>query len=323
MNDVYIIRDVLSKSELLAFKIECDSYRTIMKDTDPSQFGAAIDVFENSHIDEFSKARRDPLSYFKERWRGRHPDDKDADLIRTFLLEKLPAIICSLYSTDQLHIFNESYIVKEPQSQIAFRWHIDSDEQLGAIPLASRSPYYSAWCALDDTNFQNGSLAFPLGTKFTQLILGNEEKSKGNEFVAARNSCDTTDFSILSPAETDDGLILTVEAGTIVLFSSSKWHKSGDNTTSNPRRVLYVQYSPHIITSSGSYSEVSAFNANNDDISDSQEIKNEMAKTDMNFDTSSVGNIKQDKCPLCFAVDCSPNDMAVRLYSDNDRNTVE
>jgi hypothetical protein len=312
MSNVFVITDVLSKSELLAFKTECDFYRKVMRDTDPLQLGAAIDIFENSHIDEGSKIRRDPHSYFEERWRGRKPDDEDANLIRSYLLTKLPAIICKIYSCHQLYIFNESYIVKEPQSHVAFRWHIDSDEQLGAIPLGSRSQYYSAWCPLDSTNIHNGSLAFPFGTKFTNLVLGSEIESKGTKFVSGDALCGTVDSSVVSPSESDDGLILTVEAGTIVLFSSGMWHKSGDNTTIDPRRVLYVQYSPDIITSSGSYSERSAFDASENISNNACEIENEIIKSNLTIDKE----IRRDKCPLCFAVDCSPNDIGARLYDE-------
>jgi hypothetical protein len=314
MNNVFVIKDVVSKLELLAFRTECDFYRKVMKDTDPLQLGAAIDIFENSHIDESSKIRRDPHSYFEERWCGRKPDDEDADLIRSYLLTKLPAIICKIYSCHQLHLFNESYIVKEPQSHVAFRWHIDSDEQLGAVPLRSRSQYYSAWCPLDSTNIHNGSLAFPFGTKFTNLVLGTEIESKGTEFVSGNALCGTEDSAIVSPSESDDGLILTVEAGTIVLFSSGMWHKSSDNTTIDPRRVLYVQYSPYIITSSGSYSEESAIDASENISNTACGIGSEISKPNLSFDKER----RRDKCPLCFAVDCSPNNIGARLYDEID-----
>ena len=257
MSTVYIVTDLFSKNEVELFSTECNFYRNILKDTDLSDFGAAIDIFEDSQLCESDAARYDPQSFFTERWRNYYPGVADSEAIRHILSTKLPSIICGIYSCEHLHIFNESYIVKDSNSQIAFRWHTDSDEQLGAIPRVFRPEYFSAWCPLDDTNTDNGTLAFPIATNIVSLKFQNSGGENNCFFVKSHGTVADIPAGVpiflpsalpLCPTDDEVGLSVEVKAGSVVLFSSNTWHRSGDNTTELSRRVLYVQYSPCAIT---------------------------------------------------------------------------
>lgn len=260
-----MIKGALTSRELLKFSEECNYYRSAIGNSDLSELGSAIDIFEEFNLSETHSARYDPGSYFDERWRKKHPVDEDKAIVKSFLLVKLPSIVSMAYGCDKLHIFNEVYIVKEPLSQVAFRWHTDAEEQLCALPMSHRSTYYSAWCPLDSATVENGTLAFPVGTNIVELDLEDATKdpylksfatksltqNADNEVTQVQIS-DTLQSSCSQPSDNDDGLLLTVDPGTIVLFSSTMWHRSGDNRSQLPRRVLYVQYSPTVITSSSS-----------------------------------------------------------------------
>ena len=333
-----MISGVLSSEELRAFTAECCFHRSILKDTDLSNLGAAIDIFEDSQLPDSDKRRVNPDAYFTERSRNYPLGVDDYQTIRHFLTSRLPSFVCNIYLCEELHIFNESYIVKDPKSQIAFRWHTDSNEQLGAIPIAFRPKYYSAWCPLDDTNAGNGTLAFPTGTKVIYLQL-NDDPSHSYEPMSNSPTISLCKRSTLStvfvePEENDDGLLINVKAGSVVLFSSNTWHRSGDNNSSSPRRVLYVQYSDEIISASTGASVAAKAQSSGSVLSKAQRTDDHAGNKRLNGDRlDSIGNIATTEClyreiarsarssgshkspsgienvrleyPLCFAVPCS------------------
>jgi ectoine hydroxylase-related dioxygenase (phytanoyl-CoA dioxygenase family) len=52
----------------------------------------------------------------------------------------------------------------------------------------------------------------------------------------------------LCPEETEKGNEQELPKGSVVLFSSKVWHRSGINLEREPRRVFYAQYSPQPIS---------------------------------------------------------------------------
>ena len=342
MSIVYIIKDLFTQEEMEVFSAECDFYRKILKHTDLSELGAAIDIFEDSRLCESETARYDPNSYFLERWRNYHPGKKDCEIMRYFLSTKLPSIICGMDCCKRLYIFNESYIVKDSNSQIAFRWHTDSDEQLGAIQPIFRPDYFSAWCPLDDTNIDNGTLAFPTATTFVTLKYQNKCADGNRIFPESRTDIPSVIPILIPsalheiPAEDELGISVEVKAGSVVLFSSNTWHRSGDNTTELSRRVLYVQYSPCPITAtSAPFTESSCqkiFATQNPSQQDSlreDSLKIHGGDVDTNISAKILHqNLNDDpvryfrasqhipdsdakkmavqEYPLCFAIPCSP-----------------
>jgi ectoine hydroxylase-related dioxygenase (phytanoyl-CoA dioxygenase family) len=55
----------------------------------------------------------------------------------------------------------------------------------------------------------------------------------------------------LCPEETEKGKELELPKGSVVLFSSKVWHRSGINLERESRRVFYAQYSPQPISVPG------------------------------------------------------------------------
>ena len=257
---VYVISNVLPVEYLDAISTECNMLRQCQTEKDLSNFGAAIDLFENTQLNETHKARRLEDAYFEERWKQKNEMSlslSNREYIRDTLIKLLPSIVSYIYGVETLYLFNESYIIKEVDSRLAFRWHTDSEEQLAAVPLNNRDVYFSAWCALNDCNADNGVISFPTDTivkrlsclnnnRFLQICsLNNSDESSSLPEDGSHGMVD------IEPNENDCGLELEVKAGSIVLFSSTIWHRSGCNLSNSVRMVLYAQYSENVLTTSG------------------------------------------------------------------------
>jgi Phytanoyl-CoA dioxygenase (PhyH) len=310
MNNVYIVRGALSSNETQCFGAECDILRKTIGNCDLSELGCSLDVFENSVLNDNHRARYDPDAYFRERWHENAPEENDTEAMRNFLLRKLPSIISKIYSCEKLHIFNESYIVKEPDSQIAFRWHTDANEQLAAVFPAHRSEYFSAWCPLDKATAENGTIAFSNNTKIIELEMNNCAATTAYNSSSLTFITDDPEKKIICPSEDDDGLMLTVKIGTIVLFSSNTWHRSGHNRTLYPRRVLYIQYSPIVISTTSVSPEVahltSCVTKNSEEHSKSTQSIGKNSDSDQN-----------SRIPLSFAIPCVLDASSIELFHND------
>ena len=310
MNNVYIIRGAMSSNETKCFGAECDILRKTIGNCDLSELGCSLDVFENSVLNDNHRARYDPDAYFRERWHENIPEENDAEAMRNFLLRKLPSIISKIHSCEKLHIFNESYIVKEPDSQIAFRWHADANEQLAAVFPLHRTEYFSAWCPLDKATAANGTIAFSNNTNIIELEMSSHASSNAYDSSSLTFLTDDHEKNNICPSEDDGGLMLTAEIGTIVIFSSNTWHRSGHNRTLYPRRVLYIQYSPIVISTTSASPEVAQL--------DSCATRN---SEEYSKSTQSIGNNSDSKqnlnIPLSFAIPCVLDVPSIELFHND------
>jgi Phytanoyl-CoA dioxygenase (PhyH) len=304
MTTVFIIHDLLSRSECDAFREECDSWRAALSNRDLTNYGTSIDLFEDSSLSERHPARKYVDAYFTERWKYLMPSDSShRDIMRRFLTEGLPSIVQALYEVEHgVYLFNENYIIKESGSNIAFRWHIDAEEQLAALMgSSSKYEYYSAWCALDDVSEQNGTIYFPDDTEFityqAKIVQQSDSRHIGLCLVPTVPSL-TSDMRVaasVQPSEDSEGIPVEASAGSVVIFSSTAWHRSGINTTDQCRRVLYAQYSPEIIRASGRR-----------ETSSSDVELGKRKHSDLDGTTCDKHSSESDKeGPLCFAIECT------------------
>ena len=310
MNNVYIVRDALSSNEIQCFGAECNILRKVIGNCDLSELGCSLDVFENSVLNDDHKARYDPDAYFRERWHENVPKENDAEAMRNFLLTKLPSIISEIHSCKKLHIFNESYIVKEPDSQIAFRWHTDANEQLAAVFPAHRSEYFSAWCPLDKATAENGTIAFPNNTNVIELEMNSHTASNQYSSSSLTFITDDSEKNNICPSEDDGGQMLTVEIGTIVIFSSNTWHRSGHNRSLYSRRVLYIQYSPIVISTTSFSPEVAQLTSCV--TRNSEEHSRSTQSVGKNSDSERNASI-----PLSFAIPCVLDISSIGLFHND------
>ncbi len=149
-------------------------------------------------------------------------------IMTDFLFSPLMAEICRATLGDTAYLFNEQYVVKAADSDSKFAWHQDS----GYVGHYHRG-YLSCWCALDDMSVENGTVyILPYsrdGRATTDEIIDHEVEAQSNDKVGYKGA--------------DPGEPAIVPAGSIVVFSSRTFHRSGANMTDAYRRCYLAQYS--------------------------------------------------------------------------------
>lgn len=146
-----------------------------------------------------------------------------------FLFSDLMADICRATIGENAWLFCEQYVVKAAEKGMAFSWHQDS----GYVRRPHR-PYVSCWCPLDDVNEENGTVyLLPYSRAGTRDRIEHVKQEGTNDLVGYHGD--------------DPGEPVNVPAGSIAVFSSTCFHRSGINTSPNPRRVYLAQYSPDAI----------------------------------------------------------------------------
>jgi hypothetical protein len=166
METVIVVENFLSEEEItfLLSDIELFSYCYDHFRDDLSEYGSALDPFEMINIAPNSSIRSTKNDYLRARWKyveekmNINIDQAYSDEFNSLVFVKFPSLIKS-FGISELFLFNEQYIVKDPDSMIAFRWHRDESEQLNAF-LTEKPRYFSLWCNLDNVNNQNGTISF-------------------------------------------------------------------------------------------------------------------------------------------------------------------
>ena len=148
-----------------------------------------------------------------------------------FIYSPLMAEICRATMGDRVWLFNEQWVIKGADVGMKFAWHQDSGYITSHDPTVKHKPYLSCWCALDDVDERNGTVYIlpheRAGTKET--IFGHTREAGTNDLVGYTGD--------------DPGIPVIAPAGSIAVFSSFTFHRSGSNSTSRMRRVYLAQYS--------------------------------------------------------------------------------
>lgn len=135
------------------------------------------------------------------------------------------AEICRVTLGPDAYLFNEQFVIKAAEKGMKFDWHQDS----GYVPFPHRE-YLSCWCALDDMTIENGTVyMLPYGRAGIRQTATHTRKADTNDLVGYTGD--------------DPGDPVICPAGSIAVFSSNCFHRSGTNTTSKMRRVHLAQYS--------------------------------------------------------------------------------
>ena len=150
-----------------------------------------------------------------------------------FLFADYMADICRATIGPDAFLFCEQYVVKAAEKGMPFSWHQDS----GYVKIPHK-PYLSCWCALDDMTEENGTVyILPYARAGTKTKIEHTKDEKTNDMVGYTGG--------------DPGEPVICPAGSIAVFSSTCFHRSGFNKTNKPRRVYLAQYSPHTILRDG------------------------------------------------------------------------
>lgn len=166
------------------------------------------------------------ITHYKKRYfisnQWRH-----SQAITDFVFSDLMADVGRATLGDDVYLFNEQYVVKAADVGTKFAWHQDS----GYIGHYHR-PYLSCWCALDDMSIENG----------TVYVLPYERAGMTADDLFDHTVEDGSNDKIGYHGD-DPGIPAIVPVGSIVVFSSRTFHRSGPNTTDQMRRVYLAQYS--------------------------------------------------------------------------------
>jgi len=151
---------------------------------------------------------------------------KDRPQLGKFIFSDLMAEICRGTIGSEAYLFWEQFVVKGSEKGSAFAWHQDSGYCDGP-----HKPYVNCWIPLDDVSEENGTLYI-----LPYSIAGTKERI---EHKVMPNSNERVGYFGEHP-----GVPVICRAGSVAVFSSTSFHRSGTNQTHRLRRIYSIQYSP-------------------------------------------------------------------------------
>lgn len=203
----FIMEGVIPEEHLAFLRSECDRFIEL---ANAEMDQAGTDVVGLNH--------RNSRYFIAKRFR-------ESPLLPRFLFSDLMAEICRATIGDTAYLFWEQFVVKCAEVGMKFNWHQDS----GYVGHDHR-PYVSCWCALDDVTEENGTVyILPFSRAETRQRAEHVREAASNDLVGYHGD--------------DPGVPVIGPAGTIAVFSSVTFHRSGANTTPGIRRVYLPQYS--------------------------------------------------------------------------------
>ena len=131
-------------------------------------------------------------------------------------------IVLPLVGTGDARLYWEQAVAKPPQARTELPWHQDN----GYTPLVPEE-YLTCWLSLDDAVVDNGCL---------WVIPGSHKQGTMKHHNGAGP------FRVGHDGPDVDGVPVPVSRGSVLVFSSLLMHRSGPNTTDDPRRAWILQY---------------------------------------------------------------------------------
>src|SRR3546814_258035 len=222
-----IIPDFLDSAELEAVRLACNQ---------------SIEAVENNMRAQGIKEDRINVlgkKYFINNARETFPE------LKRIIFNEKTAGICKATIGDNAYLHNEQFVVKMTDTATSFAWHQDSGYSVYQGGAEEHKPYVTFWIALDDMSSANGTISvLPYPRSPSRGLIKHVWKNEVNAMVGYDGE--------------DEGDLVEVKAGSLVVFSSFLLHKSGANTTTNPRRSYFVAFTPELFThadkSKGMYS---------------------------------------------------------------------
>jgi ectoine hydroxylase-related dioxygenase (phytanoyl-CoA dioxygenase family) len=155
---------------------------------------------------------------------------KERPELGKFIFSNLMAEICRATIGNTAMLFWEQFVVKGMDTKGAeLAWHQDS----GYVDHP-HSPYVNVWIPLDDVSEKNGT-----------IYLLSYDKAGTREKVPHKpvpNSNDRVGYF-----GSEKGEPFVASAGSVAVFSSTVFHRSGANFTNKMRRAYAIQFSPEAI----------------------------------------------------------------------------
>lgn len=142
-----------------------------------------------------------------------------------FIFSDVMADITRATLGDSVYLFHEQFVVKAAEKGESFSWHQDS----GYVGFPEHKPYLSCWVALDDVSEENGTVyMLPYDRAGTREYVQHGRNDENNDMIGYLGD--------------DPGVPVICPAGSIAVFSSTVFHRSGPNKTDKMRRIYLPQY---------------------------------------------------------------------------------
>lgn len=156
--------------------------------------------------------------YFASRCYNQRPE------LGQFIFSELMAEICRATIGDEAMLFWDQYVVKGTDKDSTFSWHQDSGFVHMECPM-----YLTCWITLDDVTLENGTVfLLPYSQVGIRTLVRHIRDERTNDMVGYFGK--------------DPGVPVIIPAGSIAVFSSYVFHRSGPNLTDRQRRVFLAQY---------------------------------------------------------------------------------
>jgi ectoine hydroxylase-related dioxygenase (phytanoyl-CoA dioxygenase family) len=207
----FILERAIPKNQLQIVENACDHLIDLMHQE--------MDALGTDHIHISHRGKRYHIS--KKYDQAPHLDE--------FVFGDLMAEICRSTIGNNAYLFYDQYVVKAAEKGIKFSWHQDS----GYLGFSHR-PYVTCWCAVDDMTLANGTaFVLPYSSIGIRSLVEHVRDPETGDMVGYFGK--------------EEGVAAVVPAGSVVVFSSLAFHRSGANSTNKMRRAYVTQYSPDVI----------------------------------------------------------------------------
>lgn len=203
-------------------RVLSDEHLQILRDACEHLIGLMHEEMDRLGVDHIHISHRGKRYHIAKKY-------DQAPRLAEFVFGDLMAQICRATIGPTAYLFYDQYVVKCAEKGIKFSWHQDS----GYLGFPHR-PYVTCWTAVDDMTLENGTAyVLPFSTVGIRTLV---------EHVRDPETGDKTGYF-----GREEGVPLVVPAGSVAVFSSLSFHRSGANTTDQMRRAYVTQYSPEPI----------------------------------------------------------------------------
>jgi ectoine hydroxylase-related dioxygenase (phytanoyl-CoA dioxygenase family) len=202
----FVLEGAMPPAQLAALQSECGRF-IAERDAEMEAQGIAVDGITH-------KGRR----YFLAR------NFAKSAVCHEWLYGDLMAEVTRKTLGPEVQLFLDQFVVKGPEVGMKFGWHQD-----GGYVGYPHAPYLSCWVALDDMCEANGTISvLPYDRAGGTAIRAHLAEQGTNDKIGYHGD--------------DPGDLVIIPAGSVVVFSSQTFHKSGVNTTPALRRAYLCQY---------------------------------------------------------------------------------
>lgn len=209
----FVLENAIPEADLEMIRAQCDAL-----------IRAQEAEMDRQGTDELNLSRRGSRYFVFLAYKD-HPELAD------FIFSDLMAEICRATVGDNALLFWEQFVVKGTDSKkSAFSWHQDAG-YVDGLPVPH---YVNCWIALDDVSEENGTVyLLPYSKAGTRERVEHRVDEKTGDRIGYFGD--------------EPGVPVVAPAGSIAVFSSTTFHRSGMNTTDRMRRAYALQFAEDVV----------------------------------------------------------------------------